>query len=117
MEKVEDELEKRDKLIKLGRFVVFLKRFDQNPKQYRKVDLQLETFDGFVRKRNDHMVYENEEIVESCDYICELLAVLTRYDIMGCNEDDTSIWFCFCQVKDDKKVIISVTFFKKEIYK
>ena len=47
MEKVENEVEK-EKLIKLGRFVVFLKRFEQNPKQYSKVVLQVETFDGFV---------------------------------------------------------------------
>lgn len=117
MEKVENEEEKK-KLINLGRFVVFLKQFEQNPKQYRKVVLQVETFDGFIKERNDHMIYENEEISESCDYICELLAVLTKYDILGCGEDDTSIWFWFYRIKDnDKKVILSVTCFKKEIYK
>lgn len=119
MEKVEDEIEK-EKLVNLGRFVNFLKRFEENLSSYQRVSVDSYLFNNEI----DFVIsgrsvgFSGAEIKDRYYDICDILVKLADYEIISYHESDKCISFDFCDDSDSNhKRYIYLTCFKKEIYK
>lgn len=104
MEKVENEVE-TNKLISLGRFVDFLKRFGQNPKQYREMIINSNVVDirtGVTKRDESRVVLNSRDIKDDCyDIMDSIVFFMIKYDIVYSYEGASVISFCF----EDKSII------------
>ena len=119
MEKVENEVEK-EKLVNLGRFVNFLKRFEENLSSYQRVSVASYLFDkkGGFSISGRSVGFLGAEIKDRYYDICDILVKLADYEIISYHESDKCISFDFFDNSDsDYKRYIYLTCFKKEIYK
>lgn len=119
MEKVENEVEK-EKLINLGRFVNFLKLFEENLSSYQRVSVDSYLFDKKVEIAisGRSVGFLGAEIKDRYYDICDILVKLADYEIISCHESDKCISFDFFDDSDSNyKRYIYLTCFKKEIYK
>ena len=119
MEKVENEVEK-EKLINLGRFVNFLKRFEENLSSYQRVSVDSYLFDKKVEIAisGRSVGFSGAEIKDRYYDICDILVKLADYEIISYHESDKCISFDFCDDSDSNHTrYIYLTCFKKEIYK
>ena len=115
---------KADKIgqINLGKFIFFLKWFDENLKNYSKVVIQYDLIDkssGFLKKFAYKRMEYNGDAIKAHSYdICDILVNFAKYKVVGCSSSESSIWFC---IYDDDYMnearYIFVTCLKKEIYK
>ena len=119
MEKVENEVEK-EKLVNLGRFVNFLKRFEENLSGYQSVSVASYLFDkkGGFSISGKSVGFSGDEIKDNYYVIGDMLIKLANDDIISYHESDKCISFDFCYDIDDSHIkYIYLTCFKKEIYK
>lgn len=119
MEKVENDFEK-EKLVNLGRFVNFLKRFEENLSSYQSVSIASYLFDkkGGFSISGRSVGFSGDEIKDNYYVIGDMLVKLVDYEIISYNESDKCISFDFCYDSDDNHIkYIYLTCFKKEIYK
>ena len=122
MEIVENELEVK-KLIMLGRFVDFLKRFSENPKQYREMIINSNVVDirtGATKRNETRVVLNINDIKDDYyDIMDSIVFFPVKYDIVFSYERDSAVSFCFedksiIRIKRNSRRFIYITFFKKE---
>lgn len=119
MKKVENEVEK-EKLVNLGRFVIFLKRFEENLSSYQRISVASYLFDKAVEFAisGKSVGFLGDEIKDNYYAIGDMLVKLADYEIISYHESDKCISFDFRDDSDDKHTrYIYLTCFKKEIYK
>lgn len=122
MEKVENEVEAK-KLIMLGRFVDFLKRFSENPNQYREMIINSNVVNirtGATKRNETRVVLNSNDIKDDCYNIMDSIVFFpVKYDIVFSYVCDSAISFCF----EDKSIIrinrnsrrfVYITCFRKE---
>lgn len=121
MDKVENENEEeKKKLINLGRFVNFLKRFEENLSSYQSLSIASYLFDkkGGFSISGRSVGFSGDEIKDNYYVIGDMLVKLADYEIISCHESDKCISFDFCDDSDSNHTrYIYLTCFKKEIYK
>lgn len=87
------------KLIDLGRYVDFLKRFNKNPEQFRKVVISsdlLNPRDELIKRDDERREYIGPSIARSFyDIIEDITIFLVKYDIEFFYEDGSIISGCF----------------------
>ena len=113
---------KKNELINLGKYVFFLKWFDEKLKNYSKIVIQFDLLDkrtGFLKKLCYKRVeIKGDDIKEHSYDICDMLVDFAKYKIVACSDSIYSEWFC---IYDDDFLnearYIFVTCEKKEIYK
>ena len=119
MEKVENELEK-EKLANLGRFVNFLKRFEENLSSYESVSIASYLFDkkGGFSISGKSVGFSGDEIKDNYYAIGDMLIKLANDEIISYHESEKCISFDFCEDSGSNHIrYIYLTCFKKEIYK
>ena len=121
MDKAENENEEeKKKLINLGRFVDFLKRFEENLSSYQSVSVASYLFDkkGGFSISGKSVGFSGDEIKDNYYVIGDMLVKLVNDEIISCHESDKCISFDFCDDSDSNYIrYIYLTCFKKEIYK
>lgn len=104
MKKAESEVEAK-KLISLGRFVDFLKRFSENPKQYREMIINSNVVNirtGATKRDETREVLNSNDIKDYCyDIMDSIVFFMVKYDIVFSYECDSAVSFCF----EDKSII------------
>lgn len=119
MDNVENDFEK-EKLVNLGRFVNFLKWFDENLKNYRKLSISYEIMDretGVVN-RGKTIEFVGDDIKDNSYAICDTMVKYTKCEIVGYFDEEKFISFHFVDNSNiDSLKFIYITCFKKEIYK
>lgn len=122
MEKVENEVEK-EKLVNLGRFVDFLKRFSENPKQYREMIInsnEVNIRTGATKRNETRVVLNSTDIKDDCyDIMDSIVFFPVNYDIVFSYGCDSAILFCFedksiIRFKRNSRRFVYITCFKKE---
>ena len=119
MEKVENDFEK-EKLVNLGRFVNFLKRFEENLSSYQSLSIASYLFDkkGGFSISGKSIGFSGDEIKDNYYAIGDMLVKLANVDVISYHESDKCISFDFCADSDSNNIrYIYLTCFKKEIYK
>ena len=119
MEKVENE-EEKEKLVNLGRFVIFLKRFEENLSSYQSISIASYLFDkkGGFSISGKSVGFSGDEIKDNYYVIGDMLVKLANDEIISYHESDKCMSFDFCYDSDDYHTrYIYLTCFKKEIYK
>ena len=119
MEKAKDEIEK-EKLVNLGRFVNFLKRFEENLSSYQSLSIASYLFDkkGGFSISGRSVGFSGDEIKDNYYVIGDMLVKLANVDVISYHESDKCISFDFCDDSDSNNArYIYLTCFKKEIYK
>lgn len=93
------------KLISLGRFVDFLKRFSENPKQYREMIINSNVVNirtGATNRNETRVVLNSTDIEDdSYDIMDSIVFFPVKYDIVFSYECDSVVSFCF----EDKSII------------
>lgn len=116
--KNENEEEKK-KLINLGRFVDFLKRFEENLSSYQSVSVASYLFDkkGGFSVSGRSVGFLGDEIKDNYYVIGDMLVNLADYEIISFHESDKCISFDFRDDSDSNNArYIYLTCFKKEVY-
>lgn len=87
------------KLIDLGRYVDFLKRFNKNPEQFRKVVISFDLLNSkneLIKRGDYRREYIGLSIARSfVDIIEDITIFLVKYDIEFYYEDSSIISGCF----------------------
>lgn len=112
-------IEKR-KLFDLGRFVDFLKRFEENLSCYQRIVIEANLMDKKTKViiSGKSVGFSGDEIKDSYYDICDILVKFVDYDIISSNEDDKCISFDFYDDSDANNIRFAfIHCFKKEIYK
>lgn len=122
MKKVENEVETK-KLIMLGRFVDFLKRFSENSIQYREMIINSNVVDirtGVTKRNETRVVLNSNDIKDYCyDIMDSIVFFIVKYDIVFSYECDSAVSFCFedksiIRIKRNSRRFVYITCFKKE---
>lgn len=104
--KFENDLKmKKDEFIFLEKFASFLDKFEKNPNNYRKIDIEIDYFKS--NHACEHIKFIGDEVIKIKEYWDQVLSVLEGCEIIGCGDNPVETTFYF---HDDRKLVSIVCF-------
>lgn len=97
--KFENDLKmKKDELIFLERFASFLDKFEKNPNNYRKIDIEIDYFEP--NHACEHIKFIGNEVTK--EHLYNVLSILEGCEIIECDDNsvETASYF-----RDDRKFV------------